>query len=216
MPEAPVKEVEKHEGDETLLDQRAANYRPAVDFSKTCAMCAHFRPSHYRDSAACHVVAGSIRPDYTSDLFEQRPPNSEPVSMGRRVEISKVDVEQRIAFGWANVAVDKDGDTVQHWSGENVDLADLEKAAYTFVLHYRAGGEMHAGPPVAELVESFIVTPEKLAKMGLKGDALPGGWWIGLRINDPDAWEGVKSGKYKMFSIQGTATKVPVPEPADG
>ena len=44
--------------------------------------------------------------------------------------------------------------------------------------------------------------------MGLAKDALPLGWWVGFRVDDDAAWEGVKKGEYKMFSIQGVAVPV--------
>ena len=39
--------------------------------------------------------------------------------------------------------------------------------------------------------------------MGIEEGILPYGWWVGFKITDKDAWEGIKSGKYQMFSIEG-------------
>ena len=55
-----------------------------------------------------------------------------------------------------------------------------------------------------------VFTKEKMQAMGLPEDALPQGWWIGFYIDDDDAWEKIKSGDYRMFSIEGTGTRVSV------
>ncbi len=120
-----------------------------------------------------------------------------------RVNIEKVDGEQRLVFGWANIAVRKDGDQVIDSQNDVIDPPDLENAAYQFNLEFRTSGEMHRGGAVGALVESFVVTPEKLQKMGLKGDTLPLGWWVGFHIPDDKVFAKVKDGTYSMFSIQG-------------
>lgn len=112
--------------------------------------------------------------------------------------------DQRLVFGWANVAdvVDSHGDVIS--------AATLEKAAYQFNLTFRDAGQMHTGGSVGRLVESFMVTPEKLVAMGLAPDALPVGLWVGFKIDDADVWSKVKAGDYPMFSIQGRAVRKPV------
>ena len=46
--------------------------------------------------------------------------------------------------------------------------------------------------------------------MGIPEGTVPVGWWIGFKITDDDAWNRVKSGHYKMFSIEGQANRLPV------
>ena len=46
--------------------------------------------------------------------------------------------------------------------------------------------------------------------MGIPSGTLPEGWWIGFYVDDDAAWEKIKDGTYKMFSIEGTARRVPV------
>lgn len=123
------------------------------------------------------------------------------------VPIRKIDEDRRIAFGWASVAVSCDGKQIEDCQEHLIDPADLEDAAYDFNLHFHndAYGENHEGEAKGRLVESFVVTPEKLEAMGLAKNALPLGWWIGMKIDDDGAWENVKKGIHKMFSIQGTA-----------
>jgi hypothetical protein len=86
------------------------------------------------------------------------------------------------------------------------------------VLTSRKGGDMHRRVAKADdqpmhtsdLIESFVVTPEKLEKMGLAPSALPHGWWVGFKVNDDEQWRMVKSGERTAFSIHGTGTRTAV------
>jgi len=127
--------------------------------------------------------------------------------MSTESKIAKIDAEQRLVFGWANVAIEKSGDQIVDAHGDKIDIEDLETAAYDFNLTFRATGTSHVGVSKGRLVESFVVTPEKLEAIGLAKDALPLGWWVGFRVDDDAAWEGVKKGDYRMFSIQGIASR---------
>jgi hypothetical protein len=124
------------------------------------------------------------------------------------VQILKVE-DQRLVFGWANVALSVDGQPVVDSHNDTIDADTLEKAAYDYVLRFRDAGQMHSGGSVGRLVESFMVTPDKLVAMGLAPDALPVGMWVGFKIDDADVWAKVKSGEYPMFSIQGKAVREP-------
>lgn len=125
------------------------------------------------------------------------------------VQIYKVE-DQRLVFGWANVALAADGSQILDSHQDMIDPDVLEKAAYDYVLRFRDAGQMHSGGSVGRLVECFMVTPEKLAAMGLAPDALPIAMWVGFKIDDPDVWDKVKKGEYPMFSIQGRAVREPV------
>lgn len=118
--------------------------------------------------------------------------------------------DQRLVFGWANVALTAAGHQVVDAHRDMIDPDVLEKAAYDYVLKFRDAGQMHSGGSVGRLVESFMVTPEKLVAMGLAADALPVGLWVGFKIDDADVWAKVKNGEYPMFSIQGRAIRKPV------
>lgn len=122
-------------------------------------------------------------------------------------KIQKSDDERRLVFGWASVAVDRDGVAVVDSDGDVVRVEELERGAYEFVEFYREGGAMHERTGVARLVESCVFTAEKLAAMGLSAGALPLGWWIGFRVLDDAVWQKVKSGEYNMFSIGGRADR---------
>ena len=129
-------------------------------------------------------------------------------ALGFSGQFSKLDDERRLAFGWAYVAED-DGSVVIDHSGDVVDkaaLTDLEDAVYDYVLESREGDEMHVRTTgVAKLVESVLVTPDKLAAMGLSGGRT--GWWVGFKVIDPTVWAKVKDGTYSMFSIRGSGVR---------
>lgn len=118
--------------------------------------------------------------------------------------IAKTDEAQRLVFGWASV-VDKNGEPVVDLQGHRIAPATLEKAVYDFVLNVREAGENHERVTgVGKLVESLMVTPEKLEAMGLAKDALGAGWWVGFKV-EPDVFAKVQGGDYSMFSIGGRA-----------
>jgi len=130
--------------------------------------------------------------------------------MTGRFEIAKLDEDQRLVFGYASLSIAKDGTPLTDTDNDQIEPHELERAAYDFVLNSRATGEMHQGVAKGALVESFVFTPEKLAKMGLPPDLVPARWWVGFKV-DPDTFAKVKSGVYKHFSIQGSATREEIP-----
>lgn len=119
--------------------------------------------------------------------------------------IAKTNRYNQEVFGWASVAVDVDGETIIDSHEHEIDPADLEKAVYMFNLAYRGLDEKHTEAVQGYLIESLVVTPEKLKAMGLAKDALPQGWWVGFKIPDPAVFQKVVDGEYEMFSIAGTA-----------
>lgn len=129
-------------------------------------------------------------------------------SMEAAFEAVQKNEDEGLIFGWANVAVRKDGTVVVDSDGEHVPIEDLETAAYVFTLKYRATGADHAGEVRGELVESVVFTDEKIAAMGLEPGSIHKGWWVGFHLDDPADYQAVKSGDKGMFSIQGTARKV--------
>lgn len=58
-------------------------------------------------------------------------------------KVMKSDDEKRLAFGWASITVDADGNQLEDYQHDIIEPEVLEKAAYDFVLLYREGGEMH-------------------------------------------------------------------------
>jgi len=123
--------------------------------------------------------------------------------------IVKVDEERRLVFGWASVAIRKDGTNIVDSQGDMIDPEELETAAYSFVLKLGDANEMHEPEPVGRTVESLVITPQKLEKMGLPPDSLPQGWWVGFYVSSDEAWSRVKKGDLRAFSIEGIAEREP-------
>lgn len=133
-------------------------------------------------------------------------------NQNKKFNILKSDDEKRLIFGWASVSVDAEGETLTDLQNDQIDPQDLEDAVYEYVLNFRDGGEEHQ-PHLrkkASLVESVMFTKEKMDAMGLPLGILPEAWWIGFKVLDDEAWEKVKSGVYKMFSVEGRGARVPV------
>lgn len=129
-----------------------------------------------------------------------------------RFSIKKADGDKHLAFGWAYVSQDEEGQQTEDWSGDQLEPAELEQAAYGFVELYREGGEMHERGGCAVLVESMVFTTEKQQALGIPDGTLPVGWWIGFKVTDEDVWAKVKDGTYPMFSIEGSAIREEIPE----
>lgn len=124
--------------------------------------------------------------------------------------ITKADPDQRRVWGWASISqlgeqvvIDKQGDIIP--------IAELEKAAYDFVLHSRSHGDMHSKFDVGRSIESMVFTPEKEAAGIVAKDANGKsifGWWIGLQVDDENVWKDYRAGKRPEFSIGGKSSWV--------
>lgn len=123
------------------------------------------------------------------------------------VPIEKIDDEQKLVFGWASVIENEDGTPLEDRQGDVIEIAELEGAAYDFVMSFSpVAGDEH-NYPCGSLVESIVFSREKIAALGLSGTGIRIGWWVGFKIWYDDVWKEVKSGNYKMFSIGGTAVR---------
>lgn len=118
--------------------------------------------------------------------------------------------DQHLVSGWANVATNADGSKPLDWQGDIIEPAELEKAAIQFMLDYRDSGVNHAGESTGTVVESIVMTKDKQAAMGIPEGIVPEGWFITVKVNNDEVFQKVKSGEFRMFSIQGTAERVPV------
>lgn len=137
---------------------------------------------------------------------------SDEVDVRWEGEFSKVNVEKQQVFGWASI-VELDGEPVVDLQGDYIAIDEVEKSAYEYVHKSRKGGDMHlrdGEEPVVKshMIESFVVTPEKKAALGLP-DEMPTGWWVGYQVNDPELWGAVKDGKRTGFSIHGRGMRTP-------
>lgn len=127
-------------------------------------------------------------------------------------EIVRKDDEQRIVFGWASVVVNPDGSPVVDLQDEVIRPAELEKAAYDYVLKSRDGGVMHEETGVAKLVASLVTTPEIVKALfpNVHDGAIPIGWVVAYKILKEHVWKRIKNGELTAFSIGGRGTRVPV------
>jgi hypothetical protein len=151
--------------------------------------------------------AGQLRkvpnPITTTNQVEK---NLDEIDVIWDAEISKADEDKQQIFGWASV-VEVNGEPVVDLQGDHISVEEMEKAGYEYVMKSRKGGDMHLRnnwEPIqkSEMIESFIVTPEKREAMGLP-DSVPSGWWVGFKVQDPSVWDMVKSGERTGFSIHG-------------
>lgn len=127
----------------------------------------------------------------------------------REFSVYKTDDSKRLVFGWASVSITVDGVQLEDRQSDMIDPEVLEEAAYEYVLNFRDTGEEHISTmrKKGKLVESCVFTEEKQRAIGIPAGVIPVGWWIGFRIEDDAAWEKVKNGTYRMFSIEGRATR---------
>lgn len=139
------------------------------------------------------------------------------------LEITKRDDERRMVFGFAKFSEDPEnrGYLLIDKQDDVITPEDLEDSAYEYVLHSRDSGEMHVSKGSATLVESVVITPEKLEAWGLKGDSVPIAWWTGYHVHEvekgqPDPFDKIKKGEYTAFSVEGLAARVPVTKSDDG
>lgn len=123
------------------------------------------------------------------------------MEFSKQVPILKVEDEQRIVWGWAYVT-DLDGFGVVDHSGEMAEAAEMQKAAHGFVEDSRTGGVMHSRR-AGQIVDSLFFSKDIQSALGIDLGKI--GWFIGFRVDDDRAWEGVKNGTLKAFSIGGSA-----------
>lgn len=157
------------------------------------------------DGASAKVLANSAK--------EKKIAKSENVDIAIRGEVSKMDTEKRQVFGWASV-IEVGGEPVIDLQDDVMTIETIEKAAYNYVHGSRKGGRQHERQGeeplhVSDMIESFVLTPEKKEKMGIP-DEVPTGWWVGFQIRDEDTWQQYKDGKLKDFSIHGSGRRVEV------
>lgn len=126
--------------------------------------------------------------------------------------IAKNSLKKQV-FGYGYVARRRDGSPVVDWSGDTVnddDLEALEDAAYEFVRKSRFIDADHDGARVGELIESFVVTPAKLAKLGVPEGILPIGHIIGVQVEHGPTWGRVEKGELLSFSLTGKGARRPL------
>lgn len=120
------------------------------------------------------------------------------------LDIKKADPDQQLVFGWASV-IEKNGVVIIDKQGDVIEPAELEKAAYDFVLYSRDHGDMHQRTGVGQMVESIVFTIEKQQALGI--DLGQVGWFVGFKVTDDAFWKRIKAGDLPEFSIGGSAVR---------
>lgn len=159
--------------------------------------------SVYREDGSCQHIE-----QYSSMSVTEEVPVDESVYLSVGFDVHKAREDEQLVSGWANVALDKSGEAPLDWQDDVIAPETLEKAAINFMLDYRDSGEMHKGKSKGTVVESIVLTKEKQAAIGIPEGTVPEGWFITVKVHDPEVFAKVKDGTYRMFSIQGTAKRV--------
>jgi putative serine protease XkdF len=142
--------------------------------------------------------------------------SDDPSGLTFTTEISKVDEDEHTVFGWASIT-EIDGEPVVDRQGDTIDIEELSKAAYDYVIKSRAGGHQHRRDDndlplkVSDMIESVVFTPEKIEKMGLP-PSTPIGWWCGFHVSDDQTWQDIKNGEVTGLSVHGRGRRIPIPD----
>lgn len=137
----------------------------------------------------------------------------------RSVELIKIDEDRQNV--WGIFSVSKIGDKLVIDSQDDIiQPEELEKAAHNFILTAsRQMGNKHDKMQVGQLIESFVLTPEKgeflekaLKNIGADATIHPGAtiWFGGFHVDDKETWQLIKSGEFKSFSIGGGADRIEI------
>jgi len=130
--------------------------------------------------------------------------------MDLTVDIQKRKDDERLAFGWLYCTRRADGSRIIDLSQEYIEIDDLRPLAYRFVAESRKARVLHI-EDAGTIVEMCVFDDEKKAALGIPPGILPEGIWIGVHIDNDDAWKGVRAGVFRMFSIRVKTKRVFVP-----
>jgi Putative phage serine protease XkdF len=136
----------------------------------------------------------------TSDIVRQK-------RWKLRFEVKKAEPEKQLIFGWASVA--KQGDEyVVDYQGDIIPVSELENAAFEYMKSSRKHGLLHRAITDAQLVVSFLTTPDIMKAFGLTQKDGTIGWIVGYHVADPELWAAHKRGDLPEFSISGSCRAV--------
>ena len=124
-------------------------------------------------------------------------------------------------YGYASTSVNSDGSLVVDHQGDIIPPDELEAAVTGFLRSAAATNVEHQGPDVGRVIETALITPERLESYGLAIDkrsphpAPQVGWLVGFEVVDADAARAVRKGDLVELSIEGSADREPVAKSAD-
>lgn len=154
------------------------------------------------------IIAG-LTPAETRQLMAAvKRPGGSSSDFSADVEVVKSHAPKHRVFGWANTSLSEDGTLLVDRQGHMIPLDDLEEGAYKFTAKRYGSGDMHTSDGFGTLIESAVVTQDKV-DAGVFPRQHLGKWWVGFQL-PPEEWEKVNSGKRRAFSIQGKGKLTPV------
>lgn len=122
-------------------------------------------------------------------------------------EITKLDDDEQVAYGWVTV-YEENGQPVVDRQGHRISEAEVVKMAHKFASDSRVAKTMHSGDQVGGVVESIVLTRDLQKALGI--DLGKAGWFIGMKVDSSAVWKRVKAGELRGFSIGGKGRHVPV------
>lgn len=134
--------------------------------------------------------------------------DAQDVTYEMTFDVTKSRDDLGLVSGWANVSVNANGSIPMDWQDDIIPPEVLEDAAINFMQDFRGSGVEHEGVEQGCVVESIVFTKEKQQAIGIPSGCVPEGWFITVKVQDKELFKAVKEGKYKMFSIQGSAKKI--------
>ena len=170
-------------------------------------------PASFPPLAAVPMTLGTLTVKQGDTVLATLPlQGRQEVQMGKvtytlEVPITKLDLVQQRVWGWASVAVRKDGQPIVDTQGDVIAIEDLEEAFYVYFKESGRLNFMHDGPTRGHLIEMMVFTPEKVAKLGIPVGLVPSGAWVGYEIPDPEDFAKAAVDGLVMFSIEGMAEK---------
>lgn len=129
-----------------------------------------------------------------------------------KAEVSKVDSELGLVFGWG-IICKIDGEPYFDSQSDHIPESAMLKATADFMLKSRMSGDMHTrhdGPggqePVQDgaVVFSFPLTTEIAKALNIETDRT--GWLVAIKPS-PAVLEKYRDGSYRGFSIGGSRLK---------
>jgi hypothetical protein len=166
---------------------------------------------HIRGGQARRRRRAAYRPARTQPvpLADQHVNEDDPAAAAQKTlgifKAVEVKADEHLIFGWASV-VTKGGKLIVDKQGDVIEPAELENAAYEFVLNARDHGHMHRTIGTGRMVESMVFTDEKQKALGI--DLGQEGWFVGFKVDEPAVWDAHKRGELPEFSIGGLAVPV--------
>lgn len=117
---------------------------------------------------------------------------------GKTIKIMKADADKQCVYGV--VLAPEEVDLQEDW----MKPEEIEKTAHFFMMNGATVGDSHESVAKAKAIESYIA-PCDFVGEGQYGSqpVKKGSWVLGVKILDPEMWEGVKSGEYTGFSVGG-------------